>query len=549
MPSRLPTALAPLRHTVYRRLWLAYVITSLGTWLQNTGAGWLMTSLSPSPLIVAMVQAATILPAFLLALPGGALADIGDRRRFLIGAQLWTMAAAALLAALTLAGLTTATLLLGCTFAIGIGAALTAPAWSAIVPELVPRGDLVGAIALNGIGFNIARALGPALAGFLVLLGGSGLTFSLFAVSILAVLWALFVWRRRPRATPGGLPREQLMGAMRAGTRFVRHSPAMRAAMVRIFAYALPASAPWALLPLVVRQQLGLGAGMYGVILGLMGGGGVTAGLLLPQITRRLSRGATVLAAGLASSAGMALLGVAHHWVVAAAAMAVFGTGWVTSFSVVQAAAQLVAPPWVRARSLAIYQLAYNGALTLGSFGWGFLATQIGLGPALVVAGGCGAALAWSVRGYGLDETILRTSPTLPAEPEPEPPAPELAPVLAHGRVLETMTYAVDPSRRSEFLAIMVELRRARSRAGARAWQLYEDVAHPEGWLEVWSTPSWMDHLREATRLSPADRAVLARAASFRRPGAAGHPKRYLAVDPSPPTAEREARDGTTARP
>ena len=169
---RLPAALLPLRHTVYRRLWLAYVVTSLGTWLQNTGAGWLMTSLDPAPLLVAMVQAATILPAFLLALPGGALADIVDRRRFLIGTQGWTMLVAALLAALTLAHQTGAWGLLALTFAIGIGSALTAPAWSAIVPELVPRGDLVPAIALNGIGFNLARALGPALAGFLVLLGG-----------------------------------------------------------------------------------------------------------------------------------------------------------------------------------------------------------------------------------------------------------------------------------------------------------------------------------------------------------------------------------------
>ncbi len=419
--TRLPAALVPLRLTVYRRLWLAYVVASLGTWLQNTGAGWLMTSLAPTPLVVAMVQAATILPAFLLALPGGALADIIDRRRFLIGTQGWTMAVAVLLAALTLTGATTATSLLACTFAIGIGAALTAPAWSAIVPELVPRGDLVGAIALNGIGFNIARALGPALAGVLLLAGGAGLAFSLFAASIIAVIWALAIWRRRPRAAVGGLPREHLVSAMRAGTRFVRHSPAMRAAMLRIFAYALPAAAPWALLPLVVRDQLGLGPGMYGVILGLMGVGGVASGLLLPRVSRVLSRGGTVLAAGLASAAGMLLLGLARHWAVAGLAMALFGTGWVASFSVVQAAAQLVAPPWVRARSLAIYQLAYNGALTLGAFGWGWLGGAIGLPSTLLAAGGAGAVLAVAVRGFSLDQPRTQLPPGLPAEPEPPP--------------------------------------------------------------------------------------------------------------------------------
>ncbi len=249
---RLPAALVPLRNSTFRGLWLANVVAWLGTWLQNTGAGWLMTSLAPQPLIVAMVQAATIMPVFLLALPGGALADIVDRRVFLIGTQIWTILAATLLAALTIAHLMTAFWLLALTFAIGIGAALTAPAWSAIVPELVPREDLVQAIALNGIGFNLTRAIGPALAGALILIGGSSLTFSLYAVSIVAVLHALFTWRRGRRFT--GLPREHLLSAMRAGMRFVRNTPAVQYAMVRTLAYSVPASAPWALLPLLVRR-------------------------------------------------------------------------------------------------------------------------------------------------------------------------------------------------------------------------------------------------------------------------------------------------------
>ncbi len=528
----LPTALLPLRHTVYRRLWIAYVITSLGTWLQNTGAGWLMTSLDPSPLIVAMVQAATILPAFLLALPGGALADIVDRRRFLIGTQAWTMLVAAALAALTLAHLTGPWGLLGLTFAIGIGSALTAPAWSAVIPELVPRGDLVQAIALNGIGFNLARALGPALAGFLVLLAGTGFTFALYALSIGAVIWALVIWRKRRRDQRSALPREHLISAIRAGMRFVRNTPALRAAMVRSFAYSVPASAPWALLPLVVREQLGLGAGMYGLILGLMGVGGVTSGMLLPAVTARLNRGWTVVAATLASCAGMAVLGVAHHWLVAAAGMALFGTGWVASFSVIQAAAQLVAPPWVRARSLAIYQLSYNGALTLGSFGWGWLADRTGLSTSLIVAAAIGSVGAFAVRGFGLDrQPVLSPAPMQEAETPPEAPAAEFIPHLVRGRVLETMRYIVRSDRRGEFLELMGEIRRLRRRAGALTWQLCEDVAHPEGWIELWSMENWTDHLREAQRLSPDDRATLARAASFIDP-VAPRPCRYLAVEP-----------------
>ncbi len=290
---RLPAALLPLRNATFRSLWVANLIAWLGTWLQNTGAGWLMTTLAPQPFIVAMVQAATIMPVFLLALPGGALADIVDRRVFLIGAQFWTILAAIALATLTLAHAMTAFWLLALTFAIGIGAALTAPAWSAIVPELVPREDLVQAIALNGIGFNLTRAIGPALAGALILLGGTSLAFSLYATSIVAVLFALFTWHRGRRFT--GLPREHLLSAMRAGVRFVRNTPAVQYAMVRTVAYSVPAAAPWALLPLLVREHLGLGPGMYGVILGMMGIGGVTSGMLLPVVRGYTGRGTTVV--------------------------------------------------------------------------------------------------------------------------------------------------------------------------------------------------------------------------------------------------------------
>lgn len=531
--TRLPPALAPLRHTAYRRLWGANVVTSLGLWLQNTGAGWLMTSLAPVPLLVALVQVATILPTFLLALPGGALADIVDKRRFLIGTQLWTMTMAGLLAALTIAHLTTAWVLLGFTFAIGIGYALTAPAWSAIIPDLVPRGDLVQAIALGGIGFNLARALGPALAGILLLIGGPGLTFSLYTVSFMAVLWALFVWRGRRHTQTVALPREHLLSAMRAGTRFVHNTPAIRRAMIRCFAFALPAAAPWALLPLVVREQLHLGPGMFGLILGVMGAGGVTSGLLMPRVARLMSRGRMVLAASLVSCAGMALLGLSRHWVMAAAGMALFGTGWVAVFALTQAAAQLVCPPWVRARALAIYQLSFNGALTLGSVGWGALGNRIGLASALLAAAALGAALAILVRVFGLE--IMSAKPVAGAdepEPVPEAPAPELAPILArdHRRILETIRYKVAPARREEFLALMAEIRAARRRAGAISWGLYEDIAHPEGFLEAWAVESWTDHLREQTRQSAEDRAALSRAAVFQ---ATDHlPVRMLAVDP-----------------
>jgi MFS family permease len=530
---RLPAALLPLRHSTFRRLWLANVVAWLGTWLQNTGAGWLMTSLAPQPLIVAMVQAATIMPVFLLALPGGALADIVDRRVFLIGAQVWTILAATALAALTLGHLMTAFWLLALTFAIGIGAALTAPASSAIVPELVPREDLVQAIALNGIGFNLTRAVGPALAGMLILIGGSSLAFSLYAVSIVAVLAALFTWRRGRRFT--GLPREHLLSAMRAGIRFVRNTPAVQFAMVRTIAYSVPAAAPWALLPLLVRRDLELGPGMYGLILGMMGIGGVSSGMLLPKVRGKVSRGATVAGCTLFSCTGIALLALSHDWIEAALGMLLFGVGWTSAYATIQAAAQLVCPPWVRARALAIYQLAQNGALTAGSFAWGWLGNQVGLADTLLTAAILGACLVLAVRGFSIDLAIERQQPPAPEPlPMPEAAAAELMPILrrARGRVMETVHYRVTQEERREFLQAMAEVRKVRGRAGAMFWQLYEDVAHPEGWMEVWSMESWTDHLREVTRLSDEDRAALARAGAFRCGGDGPRPARYIAVDP-----------------
>jgi len=525
-----PAAFVPLRHPIFRMLWCANVVTALGTWMQNTGAGWLMTSLSPDALSVSLVQAATIVPTFLLALPAGALADTVDRRHFMIGCQIWTMGAAAVLAALTYAQLIDAGGLIALTFAIGIGTAMYQPAWGATVPEVVPRHDLVQAIALNGIGFNLARALGPALGGILLLFGGPALAFLLFAVSFLASVGALFMWRRRHRR--GSLPPEHLISAMRAGMQFVRYTPAMQAAIIRSAAYFLPAAAPWAMLPLIVREQLGLGAGSFGLLLGLMGVGGVTAGMLLPRTRGITGRGGIVFGSTLFSAAGMACISATHHWAPAALGMFLFGIGWVAASSTAQAAAQLVAPPWVRARALAIYQLAFNGALAFGSLMWGVLGDRLGLQTTMVIAASLAALLAFAVRGYGLDSSSA-TPAHVPAPPVPEAPAPELASQLpaSRGRILETMRYRVMARDRAVFLRAMAEVQHVRGRAGAMDWRLYEDVAHPEGWLEVWWVQNWTDHLREAIRLSEEDKQALAAVSSFHT-NEAPLPCRYLAVDP-----------------
>jgi MFS family permease len=266
-----------------------------------------------------------------------------------------------------------------------------------------------------------------------------------------------------------------------------------------------------------------------------MGVGGVASGLLLPNFRHHANRSTIVFASSLCSCAGVAVLALARHWIPAALGMAVFGIGWVAAFSTLQAAAQLAAPPWVRARALAIYQISYNGALAFGSFGWGWLGTWLGLSGMLLAAAIGGTIVAVAVRAFGIDQAAAGAPTGAASQPPPEAPAAELAALLPHarGRLLETMHYRATAAQRDDFLQAMDEVRMVRGRAGALFWQLYEDVAHPDGWMETWAMESWIDHLREATRLSDADQAALARASTFQRDPSVPVPHRYIAVEPS----------------
>ncbi len=532
---RLPSALVPLRHPVFRSLFIANLVSAFGTWMQNTGAGWLMATLRPNALMVSLVQAATILPYFLLALPAGALADIVDRRRFLIVTQIEMLVSAALLAALTLAHVVDAFTLLLLTFAIGVGTAMNGPAWQAAISEAVPRADLGQAVVLNGVSFNIARAAGPAIAGGLVAAFGAALAFALNAASFLSPVWALFVWRRPLRASH--LPPEHLVTAMRAGVRFVRHSPHVLAAILQISVYFFPAAAPWALLPLIVKQDLHLGAGVFGVLLGFMGLGAVGGGMLLPTLHRWFPRGDLTMAASLISCLGMLLLARASGWLMAAIAMALFGTGWVIASSLTQAVTQFAAPAWVRARAVGIYQLFSNGSLVLGAFFWGWLGTRVSLPWTMAIAAVLGIGLALGAGRLVLEQVTVR------AEAE-EGPAIALA--RAGGRVLETQHYRVPPEARERFLAAMAEVEHVRGRTGAQFWQLYKDLARRDAWIEIWAMQDWREHLRESERLSEADQAVLARARAFQVPEGPDCWHRYIAVDPVPP---RRSRKPAPARP
>ncbi len=527
----LPSALAPLRHRTFRMLWLANLCSNTGMWMQNTGAGWLMTSLAPSPLMVSLVQVASLLPVFLLGLPAGALAYIIDRRLFLILAQAWIAASGTLLAVLTYAGLLGPWGLIALTFAIGAGTAMNFPGWAATTPELVPRKDLTQAIVLNGIGFNLTRAVGPALGGFTIAALGAEANFALNAVSFVAVIAALLAWRRRPERSR--LPKEHFLQAMRTGVGFVRAAPVMRAAIIRGCVFFGFSAAIWGLLPLLVRNQLGLGPEWFGLMLGAMGTGAVAAGFLLPALRTRIARGPMVTGSTILAGLVLVLLGQAGHVAVALLCMLLFGVAWIAGASTLQASAQFASPAWVRARSIGIYQLMTFGALALGSGLGGWAGETLGLPQALALFGGCGAAAALLVRRLSLEPPAAPESASA-AIPAPAPAAAGLEPLLRgeSGRVLEAVRYHIAPEDRGAFLLAMAECRQVRLRSGALAWRLYEDVAEPERWVELWAVESWTEHLREADRLTEWDRAALARAAALHRGETPPAASRYLNVLP-----------------
>jgi MFS family permease len=507
-----------------------------------------MTGLAPSPVMVSMVQVASLAPMFLFSLPAGAVADIVDRRLFLIGTQAWMGTMGLLLALLTAADAINAWGLLAFTFAIGAGTAMNSPAWGATTPELVPRDDLAQAIALNGINFNLARAVGPALAGFVIAWVGTAAAFFLNAVSFLVLIAALIFWKREaPRAT---LPAESFLGAMRAGVRFVRATPEMLAAILRAAVFFFFTAAVWAVLPLVVRHQLGLGPEAFGLMLAAMGSGAVAAGFAMPAMRARMDRGQSVFLASLLSCVAMALLALARHWAVATLGMVLFGVAWIVGASTLQAAAQFAAPAWVRARALGIYQVALFGAMTVGAALFGWLGDAFGLPATLGLSAAGGAVCALLVRPWGLEAApVPAPVPARGGEatgggaaaaaearmPLPEAPAAELLDLLGRtsGRVLEVVRYSIAPTDRARFLAVMEEVRGVRLRSGALGWRLFEDVARPERWVELWVMDSWTEHLREEHRLTERDRATLARASALQR-GDAPPPEaaRYLEVLP-----------------
>jgi MFS family permease len=501
-PARPVSPWIPFRHSTFTVLWTATVVANIGTWMYTAASGWLMTGLDPSPLIVSLVQVAASLPVFVFALPAGALADIIDRRRFLIVIEVATTAISAIFAALVGLDLVTPINLLVFTFLIGAGGALGAPAWQSIVPQLVPRRDLQSAVAINSIGFNISRAVGPALGGAVTAALGIAAPFWINAISNLGVVGGL-LWWRSPQKGAGHLPAERFGSALRTGIRYARNNPHLRATLIRAVGFFLFASAYWALLPLVARNQIAAGPEIYGLLLGAIGAGAVAGALMLPWLKARLGPDRVVAAGTVGTAVALVLFGLARNTATGLVASLIAGISWIALLSTLNVSAQVALPEWVRGRGLALFMTVYFGAHTAGSAVWGQVAALLGLPLAhFVAAAGALLTIPLTWRWH------LQTAAELDLTPSMHWPAPIVSQDVAEDRgpVLVTVDYRIDPKTREAFLAALRRLGQERRRDGAYAWGVFEDAADPGRLVETFLVESWLEHLRQHARVTNADR-------------------------------------------
>lgn len=505
MPSEKPSSaassgsFAPLRQPIFAVLWAATVLGNIGSFMRDVASSWMVTELSASPAAVALIQTAATLPIFLLAIPAGVLSDILDRRRFLIAIQILLACVSGTLLVLARTDSLTVESLVALTFVGGIGAALMGPTWQSIVPELVPRSDLKNAVALNSLGINIARALGPAAGGLLLASFGAGAAYGADVASYIFVIAAL-VWWKRPSAVDTGLS-EQFFGAFRAGLRYARASTELHVVLLRAAVFFLFASSVWALLPLVARGMLGGSAGFYGVMLGAVGAGAILGALLLPRLRRRLDADGLVLTASVLSALVMAALSLAPPQWLAVLLMLVLGVGWIIALTTLNGVAQAVLPNWVRGRGLAIYLMVFNGAMAGGSLSWGLIAQQARI-PATLLIGAAGLV----VVSLLLHRVKLPTGEA-DLQAANHWPEPMLTEPVAHDRgpVMVQIEYRIRKQDVVAFLRSMKQVAHERRRDGAYAWGVAEHTSEPERVIEWFLVESWAEHLRQHARVSKAD--------------------------------------------
>ena len=509
-PPAKNTLLTPFAYSVFRAIWIAGLVSNVGTWMQNVAGVWLVTTLTTSALLVAMMQAATSLPAFLLSMPAGAMADLIDRRKLLLYTQGFMAVVATGLGVLTLLGGVSALGVLGFTFLLGMGAALNSPIWQTVTTELVPRPVLPFAITLNGVSNNIARAIGPAVGGAIIAYYSAGWVFVLNGVSFLGTWAVVYFWKREPAVTSG--PAENFTGALYAGLRYVQYSPAIYGVLVRTFAFAFGSAAMWALLSVVVARKLHLSSGHYGVMLSWLGAGAVAGAFLMGRAGARLSFNQRVLLGVLAFGGTNLALALITQIYLLYAVMFLSGIAWLMVMTSFSTTVQLNVPKWVQARVISVYMLVFQAGLSLGSLAWGELADHLSLDTSLLIAAGWMLASALLALPFP-----MRPAENLDLAPAGHWPAPETEGDIDpdDGPVVVMIEYQVEPADWPAFRAATERLQRLRLRDGALRAGVFADVAHPTRLTEFFHVATWGEHQRQHHRFTREDQAVEAQVRQF----------------------------------
>lgn len=518
----------PLRNNrIFFYLWTATLVSNIGTWMHDVGAGYLATELTDSEFVVALMQTATSLPAFFLLLPSGALADILDRRLYLLTAVLGQTVVAALLGILTLTGLVQVWSLLLLTLCLGVGTAMVMPAWQSIIPEVVARKDLGGAIALNTMGMNISRVLGALVAGIIIAAAGPGAVFLTNAVTFVFIILVLVRWKRQPPET--ALPPEPLVPAVKTGLRYARHSPALRFSIYRSIGFYFFASVMWALFPLIARELLGADEFRYALLFAFISVGAIINALFLPRLRVRFNNDQLITAASIVFATGMIITAWAQIYVVALFTLALCGSAWITVMTCAQTAAQTALPNWVRSRGMGVFLTFFMGSLAVGPAVWGGLAQLTSIPTAIYTASLCLAVAAFITRRWPVSGNDL-----LDHTPSRHWKAPE--PVLAispdQGPVMVCIRYRVQSDARVEFLHAMEQLGKARRRDGAWEWNVLEHIREPGVFQEFYLLHSWLDHLRQHERISRQDAMIQAKIRDFLVEGTVPEISHYIKPAP-----------------
>lgn len=518
---------SPLRHPRFRRFYGGTIGTALGFTMHATVAAWLMATLTPSAFMVALVQTASTGPALLLGMIAGTLADIIDRRAVVMATQALLLGATAVLGVATLAGWIEPVSLLLLVFLIGIGFTFYMPAQQAMVNDLVPRAELAPAVALSAVAFNVARAVGPALAGALAAWLGSGSAMLASAVFFLWMLVALRGWRPPARSIPGAP--ETLFSGLRSGLRYLRHSPPLRAAVVRNLSFSLCASALWALLPVIARDQLQLGAGGFGLLLGFFGAGAVTGALWIPRHLQRVPLNTVILGGMLLWAAAILVIAFAPWTVMAVIGTAAAGAAWVSVHASLSAGTQSTAPAWVRARAVSTNLVSVQASLALGSVVWGAIASLADTRTALAVS--ALVMLLLLVLSRRVQVTMGNEADITPGVQLPELTL-AIQPAADDGPVLIQIEYRVDPENRDAFLRAVSAIESVRRRNGASSWRIFRDLEDDGRYVERFVINSWAEYTRQRARMTVAERDLQARVAQLHREGTPIRISRLIGVEP-----------------